>query len=399
MRRTSLIPALLTIMLFFLISVASYGAEKKTRYDRFPVLRQIDTSDDVAWLEKIAGSLEEAEKLNPPDMLAANAKDLRTLAYARLGYLGTDESLAAVERIEKKVRDSSSSSPPRLRRLWTHPCWHFGDRPLADLAVAWVQNGKGKAYVVFNSSHLGGSELFLASNSDPENSNSPWSRPALIPATIYRTMTKPSLTLEGENTLVLSHVQEKPAPRQLMEGTFDPGKEAPALGKREVRISVQDVTKDSDGDGWTDIEEIRLGLDPKNPDTDGDGIKDGDDSTPNYAPKPEDKESDEVTVIQKAIFATFGLSGSRFLLVVSRKSRPVQVWGYSGPILYGREEWAKTLEFGTVFVNWSAAIDGNKARVGIGDYEGPLAGGSQEVFLEKKKGNWFVVRREPGAVS
>jgi hypothetical protein len=348
---------------------------------------------------KIVDSLEEAQDLNPPERLAANAKDLRTMAYARLGHLGTEESLAAVERIEKQVRDSSSNSPVRLKRLWTHPCWHFGDRPLRNSVVAWVQNEKGKAYVVFDSSHLGGRELFLTSNVNPDNSDSLWSRPALIPATIYRSMSNPTLVIKDENTLILSYVQGKPEPRQLMEGTFDPGKEAPVLGKQEIRISVPEIFKDSDGDGLTDKEEVRLGLDPKNPDSDGDGITDGKDAAPNYAAKPGDMASDEVAVIQKAIFATFGLSGSRFLLIVGPKSRPVQVWGYSGLVLYGRQQWAEKLEFGTVFVDWKATIEGDSARVEIRDYEGPVAGGSQEVFLKKKNEKWFVVRREPGAVS
>jgi hypothetical protein len=394
MKRILSIHTVVTAILFQLIAFTSYCAENSPD-DPYRAFKQIEASNDVVWLEKIASSLEEAQNLNPPNRLAASAKDLRTMAYARLGHLGTNESLAAVARIEKRIKDSAKFSPVVLKGTWTHPCWHFGDRPLRDSLLAWVRNGKG--YAVVNSSHLGGSELFLMVTDAPDGGV--WSRPALIPVSPYRTVTNPSLAIEKEDILILSYTQEKPASRTLMEGTFDPGKQAPVLGKQEIRISVSEILKDSDGDGWTDIEEVRLGLDPRNPDTDGDGIKDGDDAAPNYAAKPDDKESDEVAVIQKAIFATFGLSGSRFLLIVGPKSCPVQAWGYLGPILYGRQEWAEKQEFGTVFVDWEATVEGDRAKVEIRDYEGPLAGGSQKVLLQRKNGTWIVVRRQPGAVS
>ncbi len=47
-----------------------------------------------------------------------------------------------------------------------------------------------------------------------------------------------------------------------------------------------ELTKDSDHDGLTDLEEERLTLDPENPDTDGDGMKDGDDLLPNVPDSP-----------------------------------------------------------------------------------------------------------------
>ena len=54
----------------------------------------------------------------------------------------------------------------------------------------------------------------------------------------------------------------------------------------ELRASLADIMKDSDGDGLTDLAEERLMLDPHNPDTDGDGIPDGEDAVPNLADKP-----------------------------------------------------------------------------------------------------------------
>jgi hypothetical protein len=51
----------------------------------------------------------------------------------------------------------------------------------------------------------------------------------------------------------------------------------------ELRASLSDIMKDSDGDGLTDLAEQQLLLDPHNPDSDGDGIPDGQDPLPNVA--------------------------------------------------------------------------------------------------------------------
>lgn len=50
-----------------------------------------------------------------------------------------------------------------------------------------------------------------------------------------------------------------------------------------LRAKLDDITRDSDGDGLTDLAEQQLLLDPANPDSDGDGIPDGQDSLPNVA--------------------------------------------------------------------------------------------------------------------
>jgi len=50
-----------------------------------------------------------------------------------------------------------------------------------------------------------------------------------------------------------------------------------------LRAKLDDVTKDSDEDGLTDLAEQQLLLDPQNPDSDGDGIPDGKDSLPDVA--------------------------------------------------------------------------------------------------------------------
>ena len=106
-------------------------------------------------------------------------------------------------------------------------------------------------------------------------------------------------------------------------------------------------------------------------------------------------------ILQKAIFATFGLTDSRHLLIVGPKSRKVHVFGYQGPILYldDTDAWREEHQYGAVFVNWDLKRNGDEAKVFIHDWEGMLAAGSQYVFLKRIGGKWIVVRRELGPVS
>ena len=50
-------------------------------------------------------------------------------------------------------------------------------------------------------------------------------------------------------------------------------------------MKESDISKDSDGDSWTDLVEKRIGTDPHNPDTDGDELKDSEDKNPLVAPR------------------------------------------------------------------------------------------------------------------
>ena len=381
--------------MFVLAGISSVGGAARAETLENP--RQfIESTQDVSALERIAGSLEEAEKVRPRGSLLA-PKILRAAAYVRLGELDTAESLAAIERIEKKAKNSPARSPTVSLSLWSHPADHFEDAALKPLAQVKAPNGR--TYAIVDSPLLGGLDLFLISSDDPEKGV--WARPMLIPADVYRSIREPSLTATREGVLLFSFIQEKPGPRGIMEPSLDPGKQAPIFGKREIEISVAQVAKDSDGDGWTDAEEVRLGLDPNKADTDGDGLKDGDDVTPDYAPKPGDAASDEAAVIQKAVFAAFGLSGSHYALLVGAKSRKVQLWGYSGPILYGQDaaKWRKEYGYGAVFVDWEVTIQGAAAEVMIRDHEGPLAASSQRVVLQKKNGKWIVIKRQMGPIS
>src|SRR5439155_1323319 len=124
----------------------------------------------------------------------------------------------------------------------------------------------------------------------------------------------------------------------------------------------------SDGDGWTDREEERLGLNPHERDTDGDGIPDGADVCPLY-PKADRPPTEEETILQKAIFAAFALSGSRQLLYVTAGSMKIHVSGYGGPILFDRAI-PKDGSSGGPYVSWTIATkSSSEALVELTDWE------------------------------
>lgn len=329
---------------------------------------QIARSEDVEWLESVAASLERATELKPPGGLGRHAKDLRTAAYCRLGALGTPEALAAVRRIEEAAKVSKPTGES-LGPL-THPAWHFADSTLNELLVASVEGENGVTYGIIRGSFLGGEDYYLISTATPADPAT-WSRPVWVQ--LWRSPRNNRMSYEeGDLRLELAYT-----------------------------IPMRQTLEDSDGDGWTNFEEQTIGLREDAADTDGDGIGDGEDVCPDYAPPGEDREDEEVQIIQRAFFATFGLTDSRYLLLVGSDSRKVQLWGYAGPVLYrDRESWKLSHERGGVFVDWEIRErTDTEAKVRIHDWEGPEAGGTQEVLLKKMDGEWFVVGRELLVVS
>jgi hypothetical protein len=190
-----------------------------------------------------------------------------------------------------------------------------------------------------------------------------------------------------------------------MEGTREPGATAPAIGPRSVEIDLTAVLHDSDGDGLTDAEEERLGLQPRMADSDGDGIRDAEDTAPDFPPAfrasgsmPASAAASEVDLLlQKAFFATFGISESRYTMFVDpARSTPIQPWGFRGQVIYN----VHPEEYGAVSAGWKIAKrDDTTALVELFDGEGPLAAGGVNVRLEKKNGRWTVVAVETTWVS
>jgi hypothetical protein len=367
---------------------------------RNPLVR-INRSEDVKWLERIAGSPEAAAELRPGSGRGDHARDLSVAAYSRLGQLGIEEALAAVHRIEERAKKQSIVAPAsEAITISIHPAWHFSDAEVKPLAEATGDDGI--RYAIVLDSRMGDRDLFL---SRTVNSGAKWSRPKLIPNRINRGIKDATLTVAGKDKLVFSFTEESPPPRALTEGTHDQGPSEPKLGRQTWTLFPSQIEKDSDGDGWTDTEEERLELNPKNADTDGDGIPDGQDVCPNYAPPSSDGTDEEVQIFQKALFAAFGLSGKHRLLLASEASKRVQFWGNPGPIIYGVdiEQWGKEHPYGAIFVSWRVrkrtANEVTVEIVDIVDYKGALAAGGQDVKLRRIGNEWFVINRQGTWVS
>jgi hypothetical protein len=371
------------------------------QYNPATVTASIDASDDVAWLEKIAGADEataKAEGLKPANRLASSVKDLRTAAYARLGALGTKDALAAIDRIEAAAKKRVLNPAAVSLETWPHPCWHFGDSTPRSLAK--VKAADGTTYALLSSTFLGAQDLFLISSKTADDPKS-WSRPLLIDLPVFRGISAPSLAIKDAHSLLFRFTQNEPGSRGIMEGDPTPPQAAPELGPQERTLDLDEIRKDSDHDSLTDIEERRLGLDPNKADTDGDGLRDGDDPCPDLA-RANAAEDEKAQIIQRAVFATFGISGSRFLLIIDPKASPrLQLWGYAGPVLYKPDpaQWRKDHGYAAIFVNWEVKTEGDTATVSLQDYEAPLAASSQEVILRKLNGQWYVIKRKLGFVS
>lgn len=379
------------LLLVFLAFIQHANARSTVR-----AVREIESSEDVGRLEGVASSLKRAGELYPE--AGGDIKALRIIAYIRLGALGTPESLAAVERIDKTAKGiTSCAALSAVENLHSpHPVWHFYD----DNAVYFtpdnlgVAGPDGRRYVIIRSGEMGAEDFFLAC-SGPDNGG--WIRPRLITdMPMEAWIIHDAVSWVDNDILVYSYLEQTPSSSPVSSGRRQfPG------GTHTLEISITHTLRDTDGDGWTDAEENRMGLDPNKTDSDGDGVNDGADTTPNYAPGSEDEADDEIEVIQKAFFATFGLSGSRYLLLVDDRSRRIPIWGYAGPILYGMDakKWRQEHGPGVVSVVWSAEIDGDSAKVYLRDYEGPLAAGSQTLHLKKIDGRWIVIKRVLGPVS
>lgn len=365
------------------------------------ILDTVEASTDVGWLERIASSQEFAERVQAPSPVG-QPKDLRTAAYARLGAIGSPASLAAIERIEAAASHVKITPETVPAAVWPHVGWHMSDslvRPLVRVTAP-----EGTTYAVTIGNLLGGLDLFLISSRTPDDWNS-WSRPRLIARSsgpdgpvddfVFSRPENAVASWGPPGNLTLAYDIKVPGPNP---GDGPYGKALTWVSRR-LEIAIADVERDSDHDGWTDLEEQRLGTNPTNPDTDGDGLADGDDACPLF-PRPKGETGEDTIILQKAVFAAFGLTGSRELLYVKRGTPPIHVWGYSGPILFDRDLPKNPFGPAGVYVSWAIkSRTSTAASVELTDWEGPLAAGGQTVFLRKIRSTWVVVERRTTWVS
>lgn len=356
------------------------------------VFERVRQSEDELWLERIAADETTAEELLTGTRF--QPKKLRQLAFVSLGTLHTKEAADAIRRIEAAARPVAPAPTQVTLGPWPHPAEHVSDsivKPIAQTTTA-----DGTTYAIVLSDLLGRLDAFLISRTDSDPPGS-WNRPKLIPRRIAFAVRESELTWMEPNQLVFQFSEDRPElSRSRTHGALGP---AGALGldSQEWILSVDEIEADSDNDGWTDIEEARLSLDPYDPDTDQDGLRDGEDPCPNYAPRLGESEEPEVQILQKALFAMFGLTRSRSLLLVESVFPRLQIWGYPGPIIYAgdREKWLSEHGFGAVFVSWKIIYKaGTEALIEIIDYEGPRSAGGYAVHLEKMDDEWFVTKIE-----
>jgi hypothetical protein len=337
--------------------------------DGEPSSAQTSSSRNVAWLERIAASSEAAETLAASWSRAAGPRSLRLDAYIRLGQLGTPESIRAQKRVFAALRGRPLTLGGVSLVKWYHPGIHLSDHPSYSLkGVAETRTSDGRRIAVFPADFLGRPQLFLL-RCDPM-SNSVCTRPMpVVPWSFSYVKVEASLEELG-----IGRLRVKIEPRGEIE---EPAGYLPSFGEKHEtppaetqEFDIADVERDSDGDGWTDIEERLLRTDPAS-----------------------DAEDEEVAILQQAIFAVFGLSDARHPLYASdKKVRPVQLWGLAGPVLFDSPLGASVFGWGGVFVDWKiVSKTDEEAVVEISDHEAPLVGGGRDVLFRRISGDWVVV--------
>jgi hypothetical protein len=292
-------------------------------------------------------------------------------AYARLGFLRTPASLAALRRIESSL--GRTVPFPQLAGNGSQP-------------ILRARSRDGVTYGIVSGASP---SLLLTSTRQPADPRA-WSRPKLLPVRLDQSFELPK-------PVALS----SPAPG-VVRVTLERDRYARGVTSRDRKafeFRVADIERDSDNDGWTDIEETRLGLDPHNADTDGDGVPDGEDECPDYAPTAADRQDDSAAIIQKALYAVLGFSPHRRTLFAGVRSRKVQLRGGRTQVLYGVAP--ATFSAMSPDERMRSAIAWRIYRTGPDTATVRIAmpGQGDDVFLEKVAGEWLVVYRDPSWVS
>ena len=334
-----------------------------------PLVQEIERSTDVAWLERISTDALFAESEDASRSRYVAVKNSRGAAYVRLGALGTPESVAAIARIESAAR-GRSIQPPRIvpgGRV-NHAAPHMGDSTWTIAADAALPDGRRVGALTFD--WYGPRSLFLATQAEGR-----WSRPHLVPIAVPH---EPVITLEPLAAGRL-RVRFSAGRRQgEMMSQIHPTPDA-------VEVTLAEVERDSDGDGWTDVEEQYLELGFRLVDSDLDGLPDNRDAAPNYKDDGKSTDSGEAQIIQRAIFAMFGFTESPGALFVGDDSRRVQVYGLPGPVFYRAAR-------GAVQVTWKIVErTASEATVQMTDFENVLAASGNAVKLRRIGDGWYVV--------
>jgi hypothetical protein len=345
---------------------------------------RLQTTTDVAWLEEIAASESflAAEWRRAVHHLGWN-KDHRTDAYLRLGALGTGDSLAAMRRVEARLRGArllDDGIDPG--EVWTSPAPGLGSQALAPQTSAIVGE---RSYGVLLLEVYGPFAPYLVWQDPADRPR--WSRPRLAgPAAPGAWSFEPALARSARSFRIAYH------PRAGLPSTAAPPPSHP--------VDLDAVARDTDGDGWTDLEEAHLGLNSTLRDSDGDGMTDDVDVTPLHAPTPDEATDASAAIVRRALFATHGLSGSRWAVFVPPGPRPVQLYGHLGPVLFGvtlptrDDRRAPPPRRGGAQTTWTIpSRTADRADVEITDWAGISLRTTTRVTLRRIDGEWIAVER------
>jgi hypothetical protein len=379
------------VLLAFTLAVAVPSAVQRN-----DVFTQVNTSGDIAWLEKLASEMGAAEAITPSFY---TPKTVRAAAYVRLGELGSDASLDAARRVEAAAREWSLVPKTVSLKSMPHPSGHFGDPRPEPFALLPASDGFTNGLIALT--RLGGFDIFLMVSRTPDDPAS-WSKPLLLPDRAPYGIAEPRLKWnDAHSRLILEFLasQNLGAGSKVAVRPYTP-KANPPAELQTWTIDPVAVWADRDGDGWTDIEETRLRTSASAADSDRDGIPDGRDVAPRYAPSALEQNDPEVKILQKVFFAAYGIHGSADLLCVGGGSRPFQPWGSRAPILFDldRADWIDRFGYGPPKLNWKVtrletdATGVETATVTFGDFEAALAAANYVATVKRYKGDWFVTK-------
>jgi hypothetical protein len=200
------------------------------------------------------------------------------------------------------------------------------------------------------------------------------------------------------------------------------GQEGPTPVEETLVFRWEELRRDGDGDGWSDLLEKRLRTDPGRTDTDGDGLADGVDPAPRGVGPAATGPCAPEEVLRAAFFGNFAFVEATVpLFVTGTPDTNLQYDGYPGPVIWLSDEESEALREevgldGATYFNFEQEMeegpddtwhpagravdgvvfseDGTAATVNVGEFRGSLNGIGHEIKLRCVEGKWYPVSIE-----